>query len=166
MQLLEKVSIYLFIGLSIVFSFVFVDLFPFSLNPLFTKRTTKFSFITIRDSSKRILSNKAFETFLNYGSNYEKAGLKSPPSINNMGNFIDKGELEKHINQKLARFPFLRSLNIHVTNVSADKSGINYERYEFDAANPNYDASAKVKDVIYQEDKYKRRIRNGELLDL
>ena len=164
MQTLEKILIYCFLVTSVVISFLFVDLFPFSLNPLFTKRTDKYSFITIRDQSGNILSNKEFETYLDYGSNNEKAGLKSPATINEMGNFVSSDELKAHVLNKLINYPFIQKVTIHITNVSAYKSGVVYDKYNFELTNPKHNRSAEIKNDIYQKDKYRRSIKNGELL--
>lgn len=162
----EKNIIQLFLVFGIIISFYFIDLYPFSLNPLFTKRTDQYSFIVLRDKEGKILSNAHFEVYMDYASQFEKAGLKNPPTINKMGRPLNKTILEKHLLKKLISFPFLKKIQVKLANVVAKNSGLTLNVVTFDLENPHYRADSPRHNTVYQEDKFRRRIKSEVLLEL
>lgn len=159
----EKISIYTLIILSLLLSAFFIDLFPFSLNPLFTKKTQHYSFIQLKDHNGKLLANGKFGIFLDYDSQFERSGLHSKRSINKMGSHIEQTQLKKHLLKQLDRFPFLQEIAVKVFNVTGTKEGLKYQSYSFVIPNPYFKKKSFVNSDVYEEDKYKRRIKNGVL---
>lgn len=160
----ERVTIYLLLFISLFISAFFIDLFPFSLNPLFTKRTHKYTYIQLRDQDGKSINNSSFGVYLDYASQFEKSSLNKETTINKMGNHLEQAPLKIHLLRKLQKYPFIENLQAKVINVSGTQKGPQYNSYHFVIQNPYFKRQSPVNAKVYEQDKYRRRIKNGVLL--
>ncbi len=162
---MEKKIVTLTILISLGLSLSFGDLYPFSINPLFTKKITRFSFINLKDQDDRRLSNLAFKTYLDYGSQFEKTGIALPPTINVMGKTISQEELKAHLKNELPHYPSLKEIKVSLKNIHiGPEKKPTVETFKFSIINPSYDPLASKSAHIYKRDKFLKRIKNEELL--
>lgn len=162
----EKAVIYAFLFLTLLVSSISIDLFPFSLNPLFTKRTDRFSVIQIFDKKGQRLSNQYFGTFLDYGSQFEKSGLVKTKSINSMGVFINEEVLIHQIKEKLSSNPGLVEVSLHLKNYLTKKSGVKLTLGKnIKILNTNFKENGHIAPDIYKTDKFFHSIEKKAFLN-
>lgn len=160
----QKIIYFYTIALTLFFSFFFQDLFPFSLNPLYSKKTEQFSYVSVYDEKGRRLSNEYLGLYLNYDSLFEKAGLKSEPSSNSMGSLLSEKTIRAKLKEKSHKLRGIKTFKVSLKNVTLNREKVPHiSEIIFLVQNSHYRGNVETPAVALREDKYFRRIKNKEL---
>ena len=153
----------LIVSITTFFSVFFQDIFPFSINPLFTKITNEFSLIKVTDDKGNILSNEKLQTYLDYASLFERSGIRTKPSINKMGKLVELNTVLNHIKPKLKNKSVSSYFLVELKHVSLGKD-LKPRVLKQKIKIPNKQRAKRNYYDLYREDKYRRRIKNEGLL--
>ena len=113
----EKEAVLFIAFLSILLSAFFVELYPFSLNPLFTRSANQMTYVSVVDEKKRPISPMALGVHLQYESAYEIQGIKPKDSVVKFGEDINDSEIVSRVRKEGAKFRFIREFDIEIKKI-------------------------------------------------